>query len=114
LTEFTHGIASRWDTENIVNKPFNELLADIFTGEISIGELARSEKLLEGNSLSCKGDHFLLFDGHAGVTPELEGTMKILKKLYWRSGMPSSVQKIQGGLSRKTNPTRGIRLYFWR
>jgi len=112
LTEFTHGIAPRWDTQNIVNKPFNELLGDIFTGEISIGKLACSEELLEGNSLSCKGDHFLLFDGHAEVTPGVGRHDDDLQKLYWRSGMPSSVQKIQGGLSRKTDPTRGIRLYF--
>ena len=93
-----------------MNQALDELLSDIFTGEIAIRELSGREEFAEGDGLRGKWEVLLWCDGHAQSTPEFEAT--ILEKLYWRSCMSSSVQKIQGRLSRKTNPLREIRLYF--
>jgi len=38
LTQLSHGIAAGWNTEDVVHKPFDELLSDILAGKISFRE----------------------------------------------------------------------------
>jgi hypothetical protein len=71
LAEFTHGIVPGGDTENIVNKPFHELLRNIFAGEIALGNFTGSQILVEWDGLCCKWEIRLRSYGHAEVTPRL-------------------------------------------
>jgi hypothetical protein len=103
LAKLGHGIAARGNTQNIVDKALNELLGNIFTAEIAIRELPGGEKFVEGDGLCSKGDRLLLFVSHAANAPVLRGFSLIMKKLYWRDSISSSVQKIQELLRRKTD-----------
>jgi len=40
LAQLSHGIATGWDTENIVHEAFDKLLSQIFAGEVAIREFS--------------------------------------------------------------------------
>ena len=40
LAQLSHGIATGWDTENIVHEAFDKLLSQILAGEVAIREFS--------------------------------------------------------------------------
>lgn len=38
LAELGHGVTSRWDTQNIMNEPFDKLLLHILAIKVAVGE----------------------------------------------------------------------------
>lgn len=102
LAQFTHCIAAGRDAENVVNQTFHELLSDIFAGKVAVRKLAGRKEFTEGNGLGGKWETLLGLGCHAESTPGLGDRIVVSKKLYWRSCIPSSVQKIHEVLSRKS------------
>jgi hypothetical protein len=82
MAQLRHCIATGWDTENIVDKTFHELLGDIFADKIAFREFSRSEQLIERDSLRCKRNRLLLMGVHAGDTPGFGMGARTLKQLY--------------------------------
>lgn len=56
LAQLGHGITARGNAENIVHKTLDELLSDIFTIEIAIGEFTGSQKFIKWDSLCSEGN----------------------------------------------------------
>ena len=40
LAQLSHGVAAGWDTEDIVDEAFDELLSEILAGEVTIREFS--------------------------------------------------------------------------
>lgn len=69
LAQLSHGIATGWDTENIVHEAFDKLLSQIFASEVAIWEFSCNQELIEGYGLCGKWNRWLLMRGHADDTP---------------------------------------------
>jgi hypothetical protein len=69
LAQLSHGIATGWDTENIVHEAFDKLLSQILAGEVAIREFSCNQELIEGYGLCGKWNRWLLMRGHADDTP---------------------------------------------
>lgn len=73
LAQLSHGIATSWDTENIVHEAFDKLLSQILAGEVAIREFSCNQELIEGYGLCGKWNRWLLMRGHADDTPACDG-----------------------------------------
>ncbi len=71
MAQLSHGIAANWNTQNIMYQALDELLSEIFAGEVAFREFSRSQKFVEGYGLRRKWDRLLLTRGHADSTPAL-------------------------------------------
>jgi len=69
LAQLSHGIATGWDTENIVHEAFDKLLSQILAGEVAIREFSCNQEFIEGYGLCGKWNRWLLMRGHADDTP---------------------------------------------
>jgi hypothetical protein len=69
LAQLSHGIATGWDTEDIVHEAFDKLLSQILAGEVAIREFSCNQELIEGYGLCGKWNRWLLMRGHADDTP---------------------------------------------
>ena len=76
--QLSHGVTG-WSTEYVVHEAFDELLSEIFAVEVALGELSRSQKLIEWYGLRSKWNRWLLLSGHAGDTPACDRG----KSVYW-------------------------------
>jgi len=56
LAELGHTITPGRNTQNVMNKPLDKLLLDIFARKIAFWELSSCKKLFEWNGLSSKWD----------------------------------------------------------
>ena len=68
MAELRHRIAAGRNAQNIVDQPLDELLGNVFAGQISFGEFSGCQKLVEGNGLRGKWNGQLWTRGHAGAT----------------------------------------------
>lgn len=89
LAQFTHCVAAGGDAENVVNETLNELLSDIFAGEVPVGKLAGRKEFTEWNGLSGKWETLLWFGCHAESTPRLGDRIVVSKNF---TGGPTSRQ----------------------
>ncbi len=53
-----HGKTAGWNTYDIVDEPFNELLGNVFTGEIFLGDFPRLKELMKWYSPGSKRQLF--------------------------------------------------------
>ena len=60
LAQLSHGITAGGNAKNIMHKPLDKLLRDIFTIQIAIWEFTGSEKLIKWNGLCSKRNRLLL------------------------------------------------------
>ncbi len=56
MAQLCHGVTASRDTEDIVNEPFNELLAKILGGNVLLRDFPRCQKFIEWNCLRGKGN----------------------------------------------------------
>ena len=68
MTELRHCIATRWYAQYVMNQPLNELLGDIFTGQVPLREFTRCQKFIEGDGLGGEWNRLVLTEGHAEDT----------------------------------------------
>ena len=95
MAQLGHRIAACRDAQNVMHQSFDELLGDIFAGEIPLREFSCRQELIEGNGLGGKRNRLVLTKGHAEGTPWLAVELRNIKQLYWTPPNPSSGQKEQ-------------------
>jgi len=71
VTELSHCVAACRYAQDVVNKALNELLSNIFAGQVAFWEFSRCQEFVEGDGLGGKWNRLLLTRGHAEDTPWL-------------------------------------------
>ena len=96
VAQLSHGVAAGWNTQNIMYQALDELLSEIFAGEVAFREFSRSQKFVEGYGLRSKWDRLLLTRGHADSTPACgRGTFVCCDNSTGAPNGASSAQKEQ-------------------
>ena len=95
MAQLGHRIAASRDAQNVMHQSFDELLGDIFTGQVPFWEFSCCQELIEGNGLGGKGNRLVLTKGHAEGTPWLAVELRNFEQLYWTPPNASSGQKEQ-------------------